>query len=86
LEFIPTPQTPSYCVFGGKDHKTLYITAGKSLYRITLNAEDFAVFWPKEKGTADSRSTSSVSLYYKVGPHATPLSNIRRVGGCPTRS
>jgi gluconolactonase len=33
-DFIPTPETPTNCVFGGKDRKTLYITAGKSLYRI----------------------------------------------------
>jgi gluconolactonase len=48
LGFIPTPETPSNCVFGGKDRKMLYVTAGKSLYRIALNAEGFAVFWPKE--------------------------------------
>jgi gluconolactonase len=47
--FIPTPETPSNCVFGGKERKTLYITAGKSLYRIGLNAEGFAVYWPKEE-------------------------------------
>jgi gluconolactonase len=49
LGFIPTPETPTNCVFGGKDRKTLYVTAGKSLYRIGLNAEGFAVYWPKEK-------------------------------------
>jgi len=49
LGFIPAPETPTNCVFGGKDRKTLYVTAGKSLYRITLNAEGFAVYWPKEK-------------------------------------
>ncbi len=48
LGFIPTPETPSNCVFGGKDRKMLYVTAGKSLYRIALNVEGFAVFWPKE--------------------------------------
>jgi gluconolactonase len=48
LAFIPTPEDPTNCVFGGKDRKTLYVTAGKSLYRIRLNAEGFAVFWPKE--------------------------------------
>jgi gluconolactonase len=48
LAFIPTPETPTNCVFGGKDRKTLYVTAGKSLYRIPLNAEGFAVYWPKE--------------------------------------
>lgn len=33
--FIATPEDPSNCCFGGKDLKTLYITAGKSLYRIS---------------------------------------------------
>ena len=32
--FIPTPEDPSNCCFGDADLKTLYITAGKSLYRI----------------------------------------------------
>ena len=45
--FIPTPETPTNCVFGGKDRKTLYVTAGRSLYRISLSVEGFAVFWPK---------------------------------------
>jgi gluconolactonase len=30
-----TPEDPSNCCFGGKDLKTLYITAGKSLYRVS---------------------------------------------------
>jgi gluconolactonase len=49
LAFIPTPETPTNCVFGGKDRKALYVTAGKSLYRINLNIEGFAVFWPKDR-------------------------------------
>jgi len=32
--FLPTAEDPSNCCFGGKDMKTLYVTAGKSLYRI----------------------------------------------------
>jgi gluconolactonase len=32
--FIATPEDPSNCCFGGKDLAVLYITAGKSLYRI----------------------------------------------------
>jgi len=47
IGFLPTPETPTNCVFGNADHKTLYVTAGKSLYRVKLNAEGFAVFWPK---------------------------------------
>src|SRR5262249_10032402 len=32
--FLPTPEDRSNCCLGGKDLKTLYITAGKSLYRV----------------------------------------------------
>lgn len=49
LAFIPVPEDPSNCVFGGKDRKMLYITAGRSLYRIPVATEGFAIFWPKEK-------------------------------------
>jgi gluconolactonase len=48
LPFLPTPETPTNCVFGDRDRKTLYVTAGKSLYRIKLNAEGFAVYWPND--------------------------------------
>ena len=47
LAFLPVPETPTNCVFGDKDRKTLYVTAGKSLYRIRLGVRGFAVFWPK---------------------------------------
>jgi gluconolactonase len=47
LGFIPVSETPSNCVFGGKDRRMLYVTAGRSLYRIHLGVEGFAVFWPK---------------------------------------
>lgn len=47
--FIATPETPTNCVFGGGDRKMLYVTAGKSLYRIPLTVEGFAVYWPKDK-------------------------------------
>lgn len=48
LAFIPLPETATNCVFGGKDKKTLYITGGKSLYRIPVLVEGFATYWPKE--------------------------------------
>jgi gluconolactonase len=48
LAFLPTPGDPTNCVFGGKDRKTLYVTGGKSLYRIPLKVEGFAVYWPKD--------------------------------------
>jgi gluconolactonase len=47
IGFIATPETPTNCVFGGADRKTLYVTAGRSLYRIDVNAEGFAVYWPE---------------------------------------
>ncbi len=36
LAFLPTPENPNNCCFAGKDKKTLYVTAGKSLYRVQL--------------------------------------------------
>jgi gluconolactonase len=36
LDTILTPETPSNCNWGDADRKTLYITAGTSLYRIRL--------------------------------------------------
>lgn len=47
LAFVPTPETPTNCAFGDKDRKTLYITAGKSLYRIRMVNEGHALYWPK---------------------------------------
>jgi gluconolactonase len=47
LEFIPTPEDPSNCVFAGEDRRMLYITAGKSLYRIHLTIDGFSPYWPK---------------------------------------
>ena len=36
LGFFKTPENSNNCCFGGADKKTLYITAGKSLYRVQL--------------------------------------------------
>src|SRR5262249_5165374 len=49
IAFIPVPETPTNCCFGGKDRKTLYITAGRSLYRIQVSVEGNGIYWPKEK-------------------------------------
>lgn len=39
LGFLLTPEDPTNCCFAGADKKTLYITAGKSLYRVQLAIE-----------------------------------------------
>lgn len=49
LDFIQTPETATNCVFGGPDRGILYITAGKSLYRIQTMAQGFSVYWPEKK-------------------------------------
>jgi len=45
LAFLATPEPPTNVEFGGADRKTLYITAGKSLYRIATNMTGFHL-WP----------------------------------------
>ena len=42
---IPVPESPSNVEFAGPDRTTLYITAGKSLYRINTTMIGFHV-WP----------------------------------------
>jgi YD repeat-containing protein len=34
VKFVPTPEDPTNCTFGGKDRDTLYITTTASLYRL----------------------------------------------------
>jgi gluconolactonase len=42
LALIPTPESPTNVAFGrGPTSKTLYITAGKSLYKIEVNREGY---------------------------------------------
>ena len=48
LAFIPTPEDPTNVEFGGGDGKTLYITAGKSLYRIATTMTGYHL-WPPRK-------------------------------------
>ena len=45
LAVIPTPESPTNVEFAGADGKTLYITAGKSLYRIRTTMTGFRL-WP----------------------------------------
>jgi len=42
--FIRTPETATNCTFGDKDLKTLYITAGTSLYKVRVNAVGFLAY------------------------------------------
>jgi gluconolactonase len=48
LEVIPTPEDPANVEFGGEDGKTLYICAGRSLYRIKTTMTGFRL-WPPPK-------------------------------------
>lgn len=49
LGFIPIPEdVVTNCAFGDPDLKTLYITAGKTLFRIRLNVTGH-VLWPRAK-------------------------------------
>lgn len=46
LEFIPVPETATNCAFGGAGGRTLFITAGISLYRIRVRAPGQVLFPP----------------------------------------
>jgi gluconolactonase len=46
---IPTPEIPTNVEFGGDDRKTLYICAGRSLYRIKTTMTGFHLWPPKRK-------------------------------------
>jgi gluconolactonase len=46
LEVIPTPEDPANVEFGGEDGKTLYICAGRSLYRVKTTMTGFRL-WPR---------------------------------------
>ena len=48
LEVIPTPEDPANVEFGGDDGKTLFICAGKSLYRVKTTMTGYHV-WPPRK-------------------------------------
>jgi gluconolactonase len=48
LAIIPTPESPANVEFGGEGRKTLYIMAGKSLYRIRTTLTGFHM-WPPRR-------------------------------------
>jgi gluconolactonase len=45
---ITTPEDPANVEFGGEDGKTLFICAGKSLYRINTTMKGHRI-WPPTK-------------------------------------
>lgn len=50
IDFIPVPvDLVTNVAFGDADLKTLYITAGPSLFRIRLNVRGFVLWPPKKK-------------------------------------
>ena len=48
LALIPTPEDPTNVEFGGAGGKTLYITAGKSLYRVATTMTGYHLWPPRE--------------------------------------
>ena len=52
LAFIPTPEDPTNVEFGGADGKTLYITAGKSLYRIATTMTGYHLWPPRSRNSS----------------------------------
>ena len=47
LDRIPIPEdVVTNMTFGGSDKKTLYVTAGKSLFKIGINVSGYSLFPP----------------------------------------
>ncbi|MBY0528441.1 MAG: SMP-30/gluconolactonase/LRE family protein [Gemmataceae bacterium] len=44
LGFLHTPEEATNCTFGDKDLKTLYVTAGSSVYKVRLNATGYLAY------------------------------------------
>jgi gluconolactonase len=49
LATIPIPENPANVEFGGDDRKTLYVMAGKSLYRIKTTMTGYHLWPPRPK-------------------------------------
>ena len=49
LAFVPTPESPTNCTFGGKDLMTLYLTAGTSVYAVACTTPG-QLTYPKING------------------------------------
>jgi gluconolactonase len=47
---IPIPENLiTNCAFGGPERKTLYVTAGKTVYRVPTNVSGYALYPPLAK-------------------------------------
>src|SRR5262249_3351667 len=68
LEIIPTPEDPANVEFGGEDGKTLYICAGRSLYRIKTNMTGFRL-WPVRPS----------SMVHRRDPPRPPLRQLAKI-------
>lgn len=49
---IPLPQTPTNCVFGGPDFKTLYVTTYNRLYALPMEAQGYSLAASKNHKTS----------------------------------
>ncbi len=70
LEVIPTPEAPANVEFGGDDGKTLYICAGRSLYRIKTTMTGFRLWPPTSQLVSGAdRSERPPSRPHGSAPH-----------------
>jgi gluconolactonase len=68
---ITLPEGPSNCDFGGKDFKTLYITARKNLYSIDLNYPGYSV-----SGSVFTSARNSIPDKPLVEIYPNPVQNL----------
>lgn len=68
---IAVPEQPSNCDFGGKDFKTLFITAQKNIYSIDLNYPGYAVY-----REGDPSGLNPVSNQQLVTIYPNPVQNV----------
>jgi gluconolactonase len=67
---IPMPEHPANCTFGGKDKKTLYITAGPSVYSLPMKVAGMALqpAGPQVPGSREPASPEEATAVAAEGP------------------
>jgi sugar lactone lactonase YvrE len=70
IGFVPTPETATNCTFGGPDLKTLYITAGKSLYRIRTDVAGQVLYPSRSQAARPPKQEPKVAV--TEGPALPP--------------